>query len=294
MSELLRIKTPEEWKEIMKVWAKDEDQLLNDPEISDIEFRARFKERCHHTLEIQLYEAIAKKKPLKENQTDVANMYLRVWDKRGLSHDLPEYKFVTTLVGLAERVKKGDFPDLKEWEPHWYGDKEREIFNHAIYERRSIRHWDWDREVPDEVIDKVLDSGLWASHACNLQSIRYLVIHEKKTPNLFRGGDIPPGPVHLVICQDMRVYKANQLMPDYNAILDAGAAGENVLLSAHAYGLGGCWVTFMTGDMRVRLRDQYDLPEYIKPIFYIDIGYPTQTPCPPNRMGVDEAIIVRD
>ncbi len=29
-----------------------------------------------------------------------------------------------------------------------------------------------------EHINKVLDAGLWAAHACNLQSIRYLVVRE--------------------------------------------------------------------------------------------------------------------
>lgn len=292
--EQLYIKTPEEWKEIMKVWSKDERQLTEEPDISDIEFRARFRERCHHTMEIQIYDAIAKKKPLSADQTATAEMYFRVWDKRGLSHDLPEYKFASTLLDMARTLQKGEFPDLSGWEPHWFGDEERKVLDRAIYERRSVRHWDWEREVPDEVINKVLDAGLWASHACNLQSIRYLVIHEKKTPNLFRGGDIPPGPVHLVVCQDSRVYKANQLMPDYNAVLDAGAAGQNILLQAHAYGLGGCWVTFMTGDMRVRLREHYHLPDYINLVFYIDVGYPTETPCPPYRLGVDEAVLIRD
>lgn len=290
----LYIKTPAEWNEIKKSWTKDETQLFEDADISDIEFRARFRERCHHMLEIQLYEAIAKKKPLRQSQTDTAEMYLRVWDKRGLSHDLPDYKFVQNLVGMARKLQSGEIPELDCWEPQWFNDEDRVVLNRAIYERRSVRHWDWEREVPDEVIDKVLDAGLWASHACNLQSIRYLIIHEKKTPNLFLGGDIPPGPVHLVVCSDSRVYKANPLMPDYNSILDAGAAGQNILLQAHAYGLGGCWVTFTSDNMRVRLREHYDLPDYLNLMFYIDVGYPTQTPCPPFRMGTDEAILVRD
>ena len=68
------------------------------------------------------------------------------------------------------------------------------------------------REVPDELIDKVLNAGLWAAHACNLQSIRYLVVREKDEPWLFRGSDIPPGPVHIAVLQDERCYLANTVM----------------------------------------------------------------------------------
>ena len=41
--------------------------------------------------------------------------------------------------------------------------------------RRSVREFT-DEVVPDALIDKVLDAGLWAAHACNLQSIGFLVL----------------------------------------------------------------------------------------------------------------------
>jgi len=37
------------------------------------------------------------------------------------------------------------------------------------------------------VIDKVLEAGSWAAHACNLQSIRYIVVREENTPGLVPG-----------------------------------------------------------------------------------------------------------
>lgn len=285
---IFHIKTPDEWKVLRQSQPTTEDELTA---LDDTEFRARFRERCHHTMEIQVYEAIEKKTTLSANQTRTAELYFRVWDKKGLSHDLPDYRTAEVLLRLARALQSGEVPDLSEYARPAYTEEEKTAIDRLLYERRSVRHWNWERPVPTEMIRKVLDAGLWAAHACNLQSIRYLVVHEQAAPGLFRGGDIPPGPVHLVICQDLRVYRANQLMPDYNILMDAGAAGQNILLQAHAQGLGGCWVTFMSDDMRRRLTEKFDLPDYVHPMFYIDVGYPTQTPCPPGRIDVDEALL---
>jgi len=286
----LPMKTPEDWKRIRALQPATEEDLFK---TDDTEFRARFRERCHHTMEIQIYDAIEKKRPLPPDQTSTAEMYFRVWDRKGLSRDLPEYRFASRLLEMARTLQGGGIPDLGAFAVSGFDAAELKTVNRLIYERRSIRHWDWDRPVPDALLDEAMDAGLWAAHACNLQSIRYLVIREKECPGLFRGGDIPPGPVHIVVCQDMRVYKANQLMPDYNSVMDAGAAGQNVLLKLHALGLGACWVTFMTDGMRTRLVEKFGLPDYIRIGYYIDAGYPVQSPYPPCRIGLDEAVLGR-
>ena len=152
-----------------------------------------------------------------------------------------------------------------------------------------MREWT-DEPVSDEVIKHVLKAGLWAAHACNLQSIRYLVVRESSAPGLFCGSDIPGGPVHIVVLQDMRVYRANPVMPQSNQLLDAGAAAQNLVLAAHAYGLGGCWLTFTSEEMKERIRREAGLPEHYRLTTYVDVGWPDQTPFPPQRLSVEEAV----
>lgn len=277
-------------EDLEKLFSKKEEELFL---MEETEFRARMRERCHHTLEIWLYTCLHDKTPLRASQTNTADMFLRVWDKRGLSHDLPEYRFVSRLRALAEEVIAGRYPDLAEYAPRKLDENELAVFDSVIYGRRSVRHWDWEKRVPDEIIDKVLDSGLWAAHACNLQSIRYCVIREESTPDLFKNSDIPGGPVHILILQDKRCYLANPLMPDYNKILDCGAAGQNIVLSAHALGLGGTWLTFTSDKMRERIREALKIGEEYDLMTYVDIGYPDQTPSAPDRISVQEAVIRR-
>ena len=281
------------FEEVMAIYQRNsaltEDELF---EMDETEFRARMRERSHHTLEIQLYANQYRGKTLNANQADIAKKFLRVWDKRGLSHDLPEYKYVTFLVESAEKLAKGEKLDLSPYKPHEVTKQMEEDFFTILYERRSVREFK-DQDVPDEIINKILDAGLWAAHGCNIQSIRYLVVREKNEPGLFKGSDVPGGPIHLVICQDMRAYKANDFTPNRNRLLDAGAAGENIVLAAHAAGLEGVWLTFPNEEFCERLKKKFNLPEYIRLVTYVDVGYGDQTPHPPLRLSVDEAVLGR-
>jgi nitroreductase len=83
-------------------------------------------------------------------------------------------------------------------------------------------------------------------------------------------------------------------MPAYNKLLDCGAAGQNIVLAAHACGLGGCWLTFTGDKFRQRIVDYLKIPDYIDAVTYVDVGYPDQSPAPPLRHDLSEAILYRD
>lgn len=273
-------------EDVLRQFNLTDEEYLN---LDEIEFRARFRERVHHTLEIQVYSVANKDETLDENQSKTAKKFIRLWEERNISKDLPEYKYAKKLIDFSERLLKGEKLDLSEFEPYKLTKQDKDIFFKAIKERRSVRHFT-DERVPDEIIDKILESGLWAAHSCNLQSIKYLVIREETTPGLFKGSDVPGGPVHLVVLQDERVYRANPLNPIRNRLIDAGAAAQNIVLATHALGLGGVWLTF-NDTMKERLRNYFKLPEYIEVVTYVDIGYPNQTPYAPQRKSLDEAVI---
>jgi len=160
--------------------------------------RAMIIERTHHTVEIQLYEALAKGKPLAAGRGDNVRDMLAIWQERGLPMDLnsPDWAWVHALLEMADRAGEGETVDLSPfaWRP--FDEGERAVANRLIRERRSVRHWT-DEEVPDRVIDEVMQAGLWAAHGCNLCSLRFLVVREKNLPGLFKGSDIPGGPCTL-------------------------------------------------------------------------------------------------
>ena len=261
--------------------------------------RAMIVERTHHTVEIQLYEALAKGKPLAPGRGDKVREMLAVWQERGLPMDLnsPDWAWVHALLEMAEQASKGETVALSRfaWPP--FAESERAVASRLIRERRSVRHWT-EEEVPDWMIDQVLQAGLWAPHGCNLCSLRFLVVREKNRPGLFKGSDIPGGPVHIAACQARRAYYAQPgyvaypEMLESNRLLDCGAAMQNMTLMAHALGLGAVWLTFRR-EMRQRLREHFKLDEQIQIVTYLDLGFPAQTPMPPGRMSLQEVVIAR-
>jgi nitroreductase len=90
----------------------------------------------------------------------------------------------------------------------------------------------------------------------------------------------------------MRCYLGNQFMPPRNQLLDAGAAGQNLVLAAHAVGLEGVWLT-LTEAITERLKNRFQLPEAVRPVTYVDVGYGDQTPFPPLRWAVSDTVLAR-
>ena len=261
--------------------------------------RAMIVERTHHTVEIQLYEALAKGQALSPERGDNVREMLAIWRERGLPMDpsATDWAWVHGLLDMAKRLSKGEELTLSSfaWQP--FDESMHGVSAQLIRQRRSVRHWA-DKQVPDWMIDEILQAALWAPHGCNLCSLRFLVIREENAPGLFRGSDIPGGPVHLVACQDRRAYYAqpgyvaHPDMLERNRLLDCGAAMQNMALTAHALGLGACWLTFRL-DMVQRLREHFALEDEIEIVTYLDVGFPAETPMPPGRMALEETVLAR-
>ena len=60
---------------------------------------------------------------------------------------------------------------------------------------------------------------------------------------------------------------------------DTSAATENMLLAAHAMGLGALWVgTYPIQDRVERTKQLLNLPEHIIPMCLVTLGHPAEQP----------------
>lgn len=65
---------------------------------------------------------------------------------------------------------------------------------------------------------------------------------------------------------------------------DCAAAAQNLLLAAHALGLGACWIGLHPEAGRVAaVRAALGLPEAIVPLALVSLGYPAEFPEPQDR-----------
>jgi nitroreductase len=121
----------------------------------------------------------------------------------------------------------------------------------------------------------------------NKQPWHFVVVTDKKMLNELageggRGNMLRNAPLAIVICGDMS--KALQGKGQQYWIQDTSAATENLLLAAHALGLGAVWTGAYPMDERyTHIQKVLGMPESIIPLNICIIGYPDEQPTPKDK-----------
>ncbi len=156
----------------------------------------------------------------------------------------------------------------------------------TILTRTSIRKYT-DQPVEKEKIEAMLRAGMAAPSAVNKQPWHFVVVTDKEklaglataNPN---AGMAAKAPLAIVVCGDMT--KALEGGGRAFWIQDCSAATENILLAAHAQGLGAVWTGTYPNEERVAAASEVlKLPEYIIPLCTIVIGHPAENPTPKDK-----------
>jgi F420 biosynthesis protein FbiB-like protein len=188
--------------------------------------------------------------------------------------------------------------------------------------RRSIRQFS-DQPLELELVDRLLSVASRAPSAHNRQPWRFAVLTspeakdrlaramgERLRRERLQDGDAPHevkadveksytritrAPVVVLLCltmEDMDDYPdERRSMAEYQmAVQGVAMAGQNLLLAAHAHGLGGCWMCgplFAKGEARRAL----DLADAWEPQGAILLGWPAGLPKDRGRQPVDEVSV---
>ena len=162
----------------------------------------------------------------------------------------------------------------------------------AIRKRRSVRAFRRET-VSDKVLDEILELANWAPSAGNLQARDFVVVRQESTrAALARAALDQPclaeAPIVVVVCANARrIGEYGARGRDLYMIQDAAAATQNLLLAAHAAGLGTVWIgAFDEGGVRQIL----GLPPAVRPLALIPLGYPAEAPKPPDRLPHTEVV----
>ena len=123
----------------------------------------------------------------------------------------------------------------------------------AIKTRRSIRKYKSDM-IPGEILDQIIEAGTYAATGMNRQSPIIVAVTDRETRDRFSrlngeimGTDSDPfygAPVVLIVLAD----KSSR-----NYIYDGSLVMGNLMLAAHALGIGSCWIH--------RAKQEFERPE---------------------------------
>lgn len=271
-----------------KIHGYTEEELMKmDPPV----LRAILHERTHHTIEVMIYAILNGKLKKPQDFGRQARTLLNIWKQRKLPTNTPDIRWCINYCKLADKLNRGERVKLETKLPKPFTQKEMEIVKKLLYERRSIRQFK-DKPIPENMIKEILKAGLMAPQGCNIGSTRFVILRKPEEWKLVQS-DIPiVHGVMIVICQDIRLYKTlkfDEYVPQ-NMYYDAAAAADHICVMAHAFGLGGCWLTHGEKTQE-RLQKHFKLPEYIVSRCHIIIGWPDEAPIKSSRMNTNEAII---
>ena len=154
-----------------------------------------------------------------------------------------------------------------------------------IMTRTSIRKYK-DQPVEQEKIDIMLKAAMAAPTAVNLQPWHFIVIDDKNTLKLLSGQQPNNAPLMIAVCGDTNkttMPDGKGKLPDF-WVQDVSAATENLLLAAHAQGLGAVWTGVYPVMERVaEVANVLNCPENIIPLAVVRIGYPDESPEPKDK-----------
>ena len=168
---------------------------------------ALLRERTHHNIEVPLYSTLLKweGKPIATFglQTQIV---FDVWRERGLPENRPDIEWVKEYLAIAEKIRKGENPELDLPLPTPFTDEEMRTVNKLIHSRCSIRDW-IEKPVPDEMIEQILEAGRAAPIGCNLGEVRFIVIKKPEEAKMVWSDISAKNAVIIVICYDTRIPK---------------------------------------------------------------------------------------
>ena len=157
-----------------------------------------------------------------------------------------------------------------------------ELFE-AIHNRRSIRVYE-DKDVPEELVENILKAGMAAPSAGNQQPWEYIVLTEReildKVPEINEYAQMAKeAHLAILVCGDT----GREKFAGY-WVVDCSAAVQNMLLAAHALGLGAVWTGICPMKDRIQgFKKLLDLPEKVMPHSLVILGYPAREIEPEDR-----------
>ena len=153
----------------------------------------------------------------------------------------------------------------------------------AIKERRSIRQYSQE-PVSGDQLNQILEAGRWAPSRGNSQPWKFIVLNDDQIRKELADA-IPTGtflaqaPQGIAVVVDPKDSKHPEQ--------EGAAAIQNILLAAHALGLGTCWISVRGTDWAKTAARLLGIPDDEWLISVVTVGHPAEAP-EKGRKGLDE------
>ena len=159
----------------------------------------------------------------------------------------------------------------------------------AIKKRQSVRSYK-DKEIPEEILQKILEAGRLAPSANNKQHWKFIVVKDedlrkKLVPACKNQKFVGEAPVVIAGCATNPDYVMT--CGEHSYSIDLAIALDHMSLEAASLGLGTCWIGAFYQD---KVKDILGIPEDIRVVALMPLGFPKKLGPKTGRKSLSEII----
>lgn len=159
----------------------------------------------------------------------------------------------------------------------------------GIYTRRSIRQFT-EETVERERLLEIIKAGTWAPSGLNNQPWRFVAVTDEGVRLKLAGltkyrNVIESAPAAIAVFADREAMYHE--VKDHQAM---GACLQNMLLAAHALGLGAVWLGEILNSAD-RVRSLLEMPESLELMAVVAVGHPARRGQTSQRKGLEEVLL---
>jgi len=152
-----------------------------------------------------------------------------------------------------------------------------------ILSRRSIRSYE-NKDIPEDVLQQILEAGRQAPSAANRQPIRFVVVTDhdilKNLCDTLITRFVKTAPAAIAGCADVK-----SLLTGKWAVVDTTIAMQNMVIAAWALGIGSCWIGACNEE---KVRKLLKIPDRWKFVALLTLEFPVEQPKPRKKKQFED------
>ena len=167
-------------------------------------------------------------------------------------------------------------------------------FDEVVRKRKMIREYNLDKQIPNEIITKLLKNAHRAPSAGHTQVQEFIIVKDVSIKRKLRKAAVnqeyvEKAPMLIVVCSNSSrsVGRYGNRGKEFYSIIDGAFASMLILLTAVNEGVGACFVGAFQDN---KVSEILELPKDVRPIGIICIGYPAEKPERLERINIDTLV----
>jgi nitroreductase len=167
-------------------------------------------------------------------------------------------------------------------------------FDRVVRKRKMVRQYKAGEPISDSIITKLMENAHTAPSAGHTEVQEFIVIRDPSTKLKLAEAalgqeSVSGAPLLIVVCSNTSrsIGRYGKRGKDFYSVIDGAFASMIILLSAVNEGIGACFVGAFEDDEVSKI---LGLPNFVKPVGIIALGYPNERPKKLSRINISKLI----